>query len=74
MSCHEHAIRDFDLQLEMNNLQMEMYMENGQVCPYKVDEYNELEEKKLKLLLGKRFHQNAANAYWYHLQREKLAK
>ena len=74
MSCHEHALKDFDLQLEMNSLQMDMLMDGDRVCSYKIDEYDELEEKKLKLLLGKRFHQNAANAYWYHIQREKAAK
>ena len=26
---------------------------------------DELEERKLKLLSGKRFHQNARHAYWY---------
>lgn len=74
MSCHEHALKDFDLQLDMNNLQMEMMMEGNEVCPYKIDEYDALEEKKLKLLLGKRFHQNASHAYWYWLQKDKTAK
>ena len=74
MSCHEHAIKDFDLQLEMNGLQLDMLKENGEVVPYHVEEYGDLEEKKLKLLVGKRFHQNASNAYWYYLQREKAAK
>jgi len=74
MSCHDHAIKDFELQLEMNSLQLNMLKENGEVVPYQVEEYGELEEKKLKLLVGKRFHQNASNAYWYYLQREKAAK
>ena len=74
MSCHEHAIKDFDLQLEMNGLQLDMLKENGEVIPYHVEEYGDLEEKKYKLLLGKRFHQNASNAYWYYLQKEKAAK
>ena len=74
MNCHEHAIKDFDLQLEMNSLQLDMLKENGEVIPYHVDEYGDLEEKKLKLLIGKRFHQNAANAYWYYIQREKGVK
>jgi len=74
MSCHEHAIKDFDLQLEMNGLQMEMLMEDGKVLDYHMSEYEDLEQKKLKLLVGKRFHQNASNAYWYHMQREKSGK
>jgi len=74
MSCHEHAIKDFDLQLEMNGLQMEMLMEDGKVLDYHMDEYEDLEQKKLKLLVGKRFHQNACNAYWYWIQREKSGK
>lgn len=74
MSCHDHAIKDFDLQLEMNGLQLDMLKENGEVIPYHLDEHGDLEEKKLKLLVGKRFHQNASNAYWYYLQREKANK
>ena len=74
MSCHDHAIKDFDLQLEMNGLQMEMLMEEGKVLDYHMSEYEDLEQKKLKLLVGKRFHQNAANAYWYWTQREKAGK
>jgi riboflavin synthase len=74
MSCHEHAIKDFDLQLEMNGLQMEMLMEDGKVLDYHMSEYEDLEQKKLKLLVGKRFHQNASNAYWYWTQREKSGK
>jgi hypothetical protein len=74
MSCHEHAIKDFDLQLEMNGLQLEMLKDGGELMPYNIDEYDDLEQKKLKLLVGKRFHQNASNAYWYWLQREKAAK
>ena len=74
MSCHEHAIKDFDLQLEMNGLQLEMLKDGGELMPYNIDEYDDLEQKKLKLLVGKRFHHNASNAYWYWLQREKAAK
>ena len=74
MSCHEHAIKDFDLQLEMNVLQMDMLMEEDKVLDYHMDEYEDLEQKKLKLLIGKRFHQNACNAYWYWIQREKSGK
>ena len=74
MSCHEHAIDDFDLQLEMNGIELEMTKDNGNVLPYNEERYEELEQKKLKLLLGKRFHQNASHAYWYWIQREKSGK
>ena len=74
MSCHDHALKDFELQLEMNCLQADMLKENGHVIPYHMDEYEDLEQKKLKLLLGKRFHQNASHAYWYYLQKENGGK
>ena len=74
MNCHEHAIKDFDLQLEMNVLQMDMLMEEGKVLDYHMADFEDLEQKKLKLLIGKRFHQNACNAYWYWTQREKSGK
>jgi len=41
--------------------------QHAQVLPYNESRVDELDQKKLKLLLGKRFHQNAMNAYWYHL-------
>jgi len=74
MSCHQHALKDFDLQIEMNDLEMNMLKDQGEVLPYNESKMEDLEQKKLKLLLGKRFHQNASNAYWYYLQREKAAK
>jgi hypothetical protein len=51
---------------------MDILMDNGEVLPYNEQLMDELQQKKLKLLVGKRFHQNASNAYWYHL--EKMAK
>ena len=74
MSCHEHAIEDFNLQLEMNALEINMLSDGEEVLPYNEERLDELEQKKLKLLVGKRFHQNASNAYWYWLQREKTSK
>jgi hypothetical protein len=70
MSCHQHAVKDFDLQLEMNQLEIDLYKSNDEVLPYNVDKVEDLEQKKLKLLLGKRFHQNATHAYWYWLAKE----
>lgn len=70
MNCHQHAIKDFDLQLEMNDLEMNMLKDGGgDVLPYNESRMDDLEQKKLKLLLGKRFHQNAAHAYWYYLEK-----
>lgn len=72
MSCHQHAVSDFELQVEMVELEMNMLTDRsvpGEVLPYNQEKYDELENKKLKLLLGKRFHQNAVNAYWYYLSR-----
>ena len=74
MNCHEHAIKYFDLQLEMNGLELDMLSDGQDVPPYNENKYEELEQKKLKLLTGKRFHQNACNAYWYYLQKEKAGK
>lgn len=71
MSCHDHALKDFDLQLEMNDLQTDMLKDGDEVIAYHGDEHDDLEAKRLKLLFGKRFHQNASNAYWYWLQKEK---
>ena len=70
MSCHDHALKDFDLQLEMNDLQTDMLKDGDEVIPYHGDEHDDLETKRLKLFFGKRFHQNASNAYWYWLQKE----
>jgi hypothetical protein len=69
MSCHQHAVKDFELQIEMNELEMSMLKDGDEVLPYNESKMDELEQKKLKLLLGKRFHQNAMNAYWYYLER-----
>ncbi len=68
MNCHQHAVKDFDLQIEMTELEMNMLKDDGQVLPYNASRMEDLEQKKLKLLLGKRFHQNATNAYWYYLE------
>jgi len=55
MQCHQHAVKDFDLQLEMTALEMEMLKDNGEVLPYNEVRMDELEQKKLKLLVGKTF-------------------
>jgi hypothetical protein len=67
MTCHQHAVNDFELQISMNEMEVSRLKENDDVLPYHLDKVDELEEKKLKLFLGKRFHQNATNAYWFWL-------
>ena len=72
MNCHQHTVSDFDLQIEMVDLELNMLVDRAapmEVLPYNQDKYDDLENRKLKLLLGKRFHQNAVNAYWYYLSR-----
>lgn len=74
MNCHQHAVTDFDLQIQMNELEMNLLKDNGEVLPYNESKMEDLEQKKLKLFLGKRFHQNAMNAYWYWLQKSTPKK
>lgn len=66
MSCHYHAAEDFGLQIEMNEINRSRLAED-EVLPYQEDELEETENKKYKLLGGKRFHLTAARAYWYHM-------
>lgn len=66
-TCHEHAVQDFDLQIEMAELEMNALKDGDEVLPYNLGRMDDLEQKKLKLFYGKRFHQNAAHAYWYYL-------
>jgi hypothetical protein len=67
MIGHQQAVKDFDLQIEMNDLETNLLHDGDEVMPYNECKVEDLEQKKLKLLYGKRYHQNAANAYWYHL-------
>tara|TARA_R100001082_G_scaffold19124_1_gene9372 strand:+ start:1877 stop:2053 length:177 start_codon:yes stop_codon:yes gene_type:complete len=57
--------------MELNELEMTMLCDNGEPLPYNEDKMHELEEKKLKLLMGKRFHQNAKHCYWYWMQKKE---
>jgi hypothetical protein len=82
MIGHQQAVKDFDLQIEMNEFETYLLHNGNEVMPYgdEVMPSNEaeaedlkqkklklLEQKKFKLLSGKRYHQNSANAYWYYL-------
>jgi hypothetical protein len=64
--CHEQSVNDFELQIEIINHEMDMLKDcDGKILEYNEEEFGELEIRKLKLLMSKRFHQNAAHAYWY---------
>lgn len=69
MSCHQHAVDDFDLQIQMNELEQSMLCDGEDVLPYQSGRIDDLEQKKLKLLLGKRFHRNASRAYWFYIMK-----
>lgn len=66
MCCHQQSVDDFQMQIDMLDIEISMIcQDDGDVLPYQANKLDELEEKKLKLLSGKRFHQNARHAYWY---------
>jgi hypothetical protein len=67
MNCHNHAVDDCNLQLEINELEASMLYDGDELPMYHVNTMEELEHKKLKLLQSKRYHQNAARAYWYYM-------
>ena len=69
MCCHKQSVADFNLQIEINELDMAMLCDDGEPLPYHEDKMQELQAKKQKLFMGKRFHQNASNCYWYWMQR-----
>jgi hypothetical protein len=74
MSCHYHAVDDCVLQLEINDLEVSMLYDGDKVLPYHQGTVSDLREKKLKLLQSKRYHQNAARAYWYYINMESVNK
>jgi hypothetical protein len=66
MCCHQQSVDDFQMQIDMIDIEISMLCEDGKdLPPYQESRLDELEERKLKLLSGKRFHQNARHAYWY---------
>lgn len=66
MSCHQQSVEDFQLQLDMCELELSLLCDGDQVPAYQESKVDEIEHRKLKLLSGKRFHQNARHAYWYY--------
>lgn len=72
MKCYQQSTDDIQLQLDAIDLELTMLCEPGNdVLPYQEGKVSELEERKLKLLASKRFHQNARNCYWYYVVSEK---
>jgi hypothetical protein len=67
MSCHNHAVDDCNLQLQINELETSMLYDGDELPPYQSSTAEDLEHRKLKLLQSKRYHQNAARAYWYYM-------
>jgi hypothetical protein len=66
MCCHQQSVDDFQMQIDMLDIEISMICEdNREISPYQESKLDELEERKIKLLSGKRFHQNARHAYWY---------
>jgi hypothetical protein len=53
--CHEQAIEDFQLQIEMIELELAMLCDDGDVLPYNESKAQELEERKLKKGLSRSF-------------------
>ena len=66
MQCAKQAVVDIDLQLVI--VSQEIDLERVQENPYNENKVDDFNEHKLKLLKAKRYHNNAANAYWYYMQ------
>ena len=64
-------MKDIELQIEANELETSMLCNGDDILPGNADKVEELEAKKLKLPNSKRFHQNAANCYWYWIARHE---
>jgi|TARA_E500000318_G_scaffold27727_2_gene27922 hypothetical protein len=72
--AHRNAVDDFLIQLELIDQELEMLKDpiDEQIPEYKCEAFEDCQEKKKRLILGKRFHVNAANAYsyWLHLEKQ----
>tara|TARA_Y100000004_G_C8918506_1_gene414281 strand:+ start:1295 stop:1507 length:213 start_codon:yes stop_codon:yes gene_type:complete len=66
MKCSRQAVEDIELQLSI--VDQEIDLECEQEVPYNQTKLDEFKEHKLKLMKAKRYHNNAANAYWYYMQ------
>ena len=71
--CHEQSVIDYGLQIEIVDHEMSMLKDyEGNLPEYQEEEYSELENRKLKFLMSKRFHLNASRAYWYYEHMETI--
>ena len=50
------------------NIVLDLLADRKPFSGFAIELFHRAEQKKLKLLLGKRFHQNATHAYWYYLE------
>ena len=67
VKTHQEALADFTVQLELVDQELDMLRDplDNLVHEYKCEQYEQVQEKRHRLILGKRFHLNAANAYSY---------
>jgi hypothetical protein len=65
ITAHHETFEDYNLQMELIDQELLMLKDplDNLIPEYKVTEYENLMEKKHRLILGKRFHYNACNAY-----------
>ena len=73
MCCHQHSGKDFSLQAEIAQDELKLYLEREVFKDSKEAEKNEeliseARENIIKYKKSKRFHLNAANAYWFWMQ------
>ena len=61
--CHENSVEDIDLQLQL--IETELDIHDNDDVPYNKERFEQLNEKKIKLINAKRHHSNGAKAYWY---------
>ena len=66
---HEYSVKDFELQIKVTEIEQEaLEGASGDVPGYKEKEWDSIVEKKMRLLLGLRFHLTAAEAFKYWLR------
>lgn len=64
---HKDAAEDFQVQIELIDQEILMLKDpvDSTVPEYSIEEFDNCQEKKKRLMLSKRFHLNAVNAYEY---------
>lgn len=67
IQTHQEALADFSIQLELTDQELLMLRDpvDNQIPEYQFEAYEQAHEKRHRLILGKRFHLNASNAYSY---------